>query len=191
MTIEIRALPWSDDAMEPIISQRTIEHHYYKHHMGYVKKLNELLQQTDAGDLTLDEVLIRFKDGPIWNNAAQHINHEFYWESLSPQKLALPDVLQKLIEKTFGSVDEMKKQLISNCVNVFGSGWVWITYSNDKIYIEKTSNAAFPQNHALLVIDVWEHAYYLDYQQNRAEHVTKLIEYLNWDKAIERLTSSK
>lgn len=190
---KIKPLPFADEALAPIISAKTISHHYYKHHVGYVNKLNDLLDDND--NRTLEQIL-KDEQGPsgkigIWNNAAQHYNHEFYWESLSPTKQEIPEVLLQKIIESFDSPQEMYAAIVAMSTTVFGSGWVWLTVGTDgKLQLEKTSNANIPENRKLLVLDVWEHAYYLDYQQDRATHIKDLIEnHLNWEKALERLSS--
>lgn len=191
---KIKPLPFADGALAPIISAKTISHHYYKHHVGYVNKLNDLLDDND--NRTLEQILKDEQDPSgnisIWNNAAQHYNHEFYWESLSPSKQQIPEVLEKKITESFGSAQEMYDKIVAMSTTVFGSGWVWLTANSadGKLQLEKTSNANMPENRKLLVLDVWEHAYYLDYQQNRANHIKDLAEnHLNWEKALERLLS--
>lgn len=197
MAIQIKPLPFEDSSMEPIISQKTIEHHYYKHHIGYVTKLNSFLAENDTRTL---EQILKDEQGEsgnisIWNNAAQHYNHEFYWGSLSPQEQAIPEVLEKLIISSFGTIESFFVLYKETSVSIFGSGWCWLTAektSNNEIalHIEKTSNANFPKHKALLVLDVWEHAYYLDYQQNRASHIEKILKHLNWSKALDRLENN-
>lgn len=193
MSVELKKLPWEENSLEPIISAKTIFHHYHKHHAGYVKKLNSLLIDEKKEDMDLKQIMDEFanKDGVgkvIWNNAAQHFNHEFYWDSMIPVGTQQIDSkISTLIDSSFNDMAGFKEQFFTACTTLFGSGWVWLTYNGEKLLIEKTSNADMPSHHPLLVMDVWEHAYYLDYQQDRGEHVKALLNLLNWDKAAERL----
>lgn len=181
----LKALPWAENAFEPVISQKTISFHYHKHHAGYVNKLNELLGDKE---LSMEEVLKEYVDNPaIWNNAAQHFNHEFYWESLSPNPHPPQAQLHALIEQKYCSFDSFKTEFISKCITLFGSGWLWLTFDGTKLYLEQTSNAALPNHKPLLVMDVWEHAYYLDYQNKRIDHVERVFQYLDWQRAEQRL----
>lgn len=169
-----KPLPFAINALEPIISANTIEHHYHGHHKNYVDKLNQLLPDTHLG---LTDVLLKYTDNPkIWNNAAQHHHHEFFWESLTDKPT---QVIPEFNRKVFAE----------SCLTLFGSGWVWWTHDGMQYHIEQTNNADFPRFKPLLVVDVWEHAYYLDYQQHRAKYIDKVIELLNWDMARHRLES--
>ncbi len=184
--IQLKPLPYAYNALEPVISEKTLKFHYDKHHKGYVDKLITLLGRDN---FKLSDILANYTDNKvIWNNAAQHHHHEFYWESLTPVKCQnIQDTLQEIICKTFETVQNFLDKIHANCVGLFGSGWVWITMDkNNTIHIESTSNADFPQYHPLLVLDVWEHSYYLDYQNNRSAHIKALVEHLNWEKAYER-----
>lgn len=184
----LKPLPYAYDALEPIISARTISFHYEKHHAGYVSKLISLLPEEDK-ELSLSQILSKY-DGVIWNNAAQHHHHEFYWNSLTPSvNQTIPDALANLVAESFGHMDAFLEQFHTKCVGLFGSGWVWLTFENGKLYIEATSNADFPQRKPLFVLDVWEHAYYLDYQNNRSGHIKAVLEYINWEQVYQRLWS--
>lgn len=186
--IRLKPLPYTYTALEPVISEKTLKFHYDKHHKGYVDKLIMLL----GGDnFELAHVLQEHKDNKaIWNNAAQHHHHEFYWESLTADKnQAIPEQLHALLIKQFETTEVFFEKIHAACVGLFGSGWVWLTIdtSNAILCIESTTNADFPKHKPLLVLDVWEHSYYLDYQNNRSGHIKAILEYLNWDKALERL----
>ena len=189
-------LPYGEDALDPIISARTISFHYGKHHKTYVDTLNKLVAGTEFADQPL-EAVIRATAGKadkakIFNNAAQIWNHTFYWHSLNPKGGGAPATeLQSRIAASFGSVQSLKKELASAATTQFGSGWAWLVAAADKLSVVKTSNAENPLTRnmkPLLVIDVWEHAYYLDYQNRRVEYVdTVIAKLLNWEFAAENL----
>ena len=189
-------LPYADNALAPIISANTLGFHYGKHHLGYVNNLNKLITGTEYADLPLEK-LIRSVAGQadksaIFNNAAQIWNHTFYWNSLKPQGGGDPPAaLKQMMEASFGSVDACKKELVAASLSQFGSGWSWLVAEQGKLKVIKTSNADTPLTTAqkpLLTIDVWEHAYYLDYQNRRADYVNALIDKLiNWEFALQNL----
>jgi Fe-Mn family superoxide dismutase len=182
-------LPYADNALDPVISANTLGFHYGKHHKTYVDNLNKLLTGTDLADLSLEEI-IRSTAGKadktgIFNNAAQVWNHTFYWNSLSPNGGGEPSAaLKQKIEASFGSVEACKKELATAATTQFGSGWAWLVKDGDKLQVTKTSNADLPLTKGmkpLLTIDVWEHAYYLDYQNRRVDYVNAVLEKLiNW-----------
>ena len=185
-------LPYATDALEPVISAQTIDFHYNKHHKAYVDKLNQLITGTACEGLTVPEIMLKtFGDAnaiSIFNNAAQTWNHTFYWYSLKPNGGGAPlGALKDKIEATFGSVDNLKKEWANLALNTFGSGWAWLVLDDDALKIIKTENANSPIVHSLqplLTIDVWEHAYYLDHQNRRADYVNALLDQLiNWDFA--------
>ena len=209
--IHLKSLPYAYDALEPVISAKTISFHYEKHHKGYVDKLVGFIGEAYAKKahvLTLvkesREILsqneintdIRAKYQGIYNNAAQHYNHEFYWESLTPNNntthysqiiATIPSNLMKLIG-SHAELEELLEKFHKVGVSLFGSGWVWLTVTDKhELLIESTQNADLPKHKPLLVLDVWEHAYYLDYQNDRSRHLRELLKYLNWEKAAERL----
>ncbi|OGP59937.1 MAG: superoxide dismutase [Deltaproteobacteria bacterium RBG_13_49_15] len=189
-------LPYPENALEPVISSKTIGIHYGKHHKGYADNLNKLISGTELDTLTLEKIITATAGKPektaIYNNAAQTWNHRFYWNSLRPNGgQAPPDILSKKIKDSFGSFVECKKQLSDAAVTQFASGWGWLVSDGDHLRIVKTGNADNPLTqglHPLLTIDVWEHAYYLDYQNRRAEYVNTLIDKLiNWEFAAANL----
>lgn len=189
-------LPYAENALEPVISARTISFHYGKHHKGYVDKLNELIAGTKFADMTLEQLIIATNDKPkvtpIFNNAAQTWNHTFYWNSLHPKGGGAPPAkLKQKIEASFGSQEACEKQLAEAAVSQFASGWAWLVLVGDKIRVTKTPNADTPLTAGLkplLTIDVWEHAYYLDYQNRRADYVNAVIsKLLNWEFAAKNL----
>ena len=182
-------LPYADNALDPVISANTLGFHYGKHHKTYVDNLNKLITGTDLADLPLEEVIKSTagkadKTG-IFNNAAQVWNHNFYWNSLSPNGGGEPSgALKQKIEASFGSVEACKKELATAATTQFGSGWAWLVKDGDKLQVTKTGNADLPLTKGitpLLTIDVWEHAYYLDYQNRRVDYVNAVLEKLiNW-----------
>ena len=189
-------LPYAQNALEPVISANTISFHYGKHHKGYVDKLNKSIAGTEFADLTLEEIIAKTAGksdkAAIFNNAAQAWNHAFYWRSLSPKGGGNPSAaLKQKIEAAFGSVDACKKELAMAATAQFGSGWVWLAMDGDNIKAVSTANAKLPLTKGLkplVTIDVWEHAYYLDYQNRRLDYVHAVVDKLiNWDFAAENL----
>ncbi len=187
-------LPYADNALDPVISANTLGFHYGKHHKTYVDNLNKLITGTDLADLSLEEIIKSTagqadKTG-IFNNAAQVWNHTFYWNSLSPKGGGEPPAaLKQKIEASFGSVEACKKELATAATTQFGSGWAWLVKDGDKLQVTKTGNADLPLTKGmkpLLTIDVWEHAYYLDYQNRRVDYVNAVLEKLiNWGFAAD------
>jgi Fe-Mn family superoxide dismutase len=189
-------LPYAENALEPVISARTLSFHYGKHHRGYVDTTNRLIAGTELAELPLDRIVLetarKAERATIFNNAAQAWNHSFYWRCLKPNGGGEPPTaLKHKIEAAFGSVEACKKELASSALAQFGSGWAWLVLEGSKLKVIKTANADTPMAQGLkplLTIDVWEHAYYLDYQNKRADHVNAVLEKLtNWDFAAENL----
>ncbi len=187
MAIEFPALPYASDALEPYISTTTMEFHYGKHHKAYVDNLNKLIAGTPFADLSLEEIIKETagneKFQAIFNNAAQAWNHNFFWHCMSADGGKAPKgVLLKKIEDAFGSYDQFCEDFTNAAVSQFGSGWAWLVEDKDgKLSILKTANADTPLAHglkALLTVDVWEHAYYLDYQNRRADFVKTFLTHL-------------
>ena len=191
--ITLAPLPYADDALAPTISAKTISFHYGKHHAGYVKTLNGLVAGTKYEELSLEEIVRVSRDSgdtAIFNNAAQTWNHDFYWRSLAPAgKGGGPSAeLLAAVNASFGSLDACKAALADAAVKRFGSGWAWLVAKDGKLVVESTSNADTPCGKAdvkpLLVIDVWEHAYYLDWQNVRAAYVKAVVDgHLHWSFA--------
>jgi superoxide dismutase, Fe-Mn family len=178
-------LPYSQNSLAPYISAETLHYHHDKHHAAYVKKLNELVQGTKYADMSLEEVIKTSGPGPLFNNAAQHWNHSFYWKCMSPHAGGEPTGrLAHGIRKNFGDFTTFKKQFAEAATSQFGSGWAWLVRQPDgSLAIEKTSNADLPLahgGHALLTCDVWEHAYYIDYRNERAKYVDSFWQVVNW-----------
>jgi Fe-Mn family superoxide dismutase len=190
MQFELPALPWRKGALAPYISEETIEYHYGKHHATYVANLNRLLEGTPLAGHPLEEI-IRESQGPLFNNAAQVWNHTFYWNSMSPSGGGAPKgAIAEAIEKSFGSFEEFRKAFSDAAVSLFGSGWCWLVKSGDGLEIVTTSNAGTPLTEAktpLLTLDVWEHAYYIDYRNARAKFVDGFWDVVNWEHAARQL----
>jgi Fe-Mn family superoxide dismutase len=188
--LAIVELPYAYDALEPYISSETLHFHHDKHYAGYVAKLNELVEGTSYATMPLKQV-VKHSDGAIFNNAAQAWNHLFYFEQLSPEGKHFPEgMLRRAIDEQFGSVDELKRHMTTAAVNLFGSGWVWLATDRDgRLYIVPKSNAGTPLTDGLeplIAIDVWEHAYYIDYRNMRRDSVDALWYVLDWAK-VEKL----
>jgi Fe-Mn family superoxide dismutase len=190
------SLPYADNALEPVISAKTIGFHYGKHHKGYVDNLNKLIAGTEFADLPLTKIITKTAGiadkTAIFNNAAQTWNHTFYWKSMRVKGGGEPpSALKQKITASFGSMDACKKELSTAAMAQFGSGWVWLVLDGDKLKVVKTANADVPLTTGmkpLLTIDVWEHAYYLDYQNRRADYVNAVLDKLiNWDFAADNL----
>ncbi len=186
--IKFTDLPYAEDALEPHISGKTLSFHYGKHHKGYVDNLNKLIKGTEYEDAELEDIVEK-SSGPIFNNAAQTINHAFLWDSMTPdyEDLDEDSKLMKAIEKKFGSMDEFKEHFKEKALKTFGSGWCWLTRDDEYVQIEVTKNAARPKNRPLLVCDVWEHAYYLDYQNDRGKYVDAFFNVVNWKFASDNM----
>jgi len=195
---KLAPLPWDEDALAPTISANTISFHYHKHHQTYVDTLNKLVEGSKYAELKLEEIVQKTagaadaKDKLIFNNAGQVWNHDFYWRSLSPAKTAPSGQLDSAIAASFGSREDLIAQLAEAGKTQFGSGWAWLVSKGGKLSIEKTPNAETPMTkgvNCLLTVDVWEHAYYLDYQNARPKYLEAVLgKLLNWEFASENLT---
>lgn len=188
MKFELPQLPYAPNALEPVISQKTIEFHYGKHHQAYVNNLNNLIVGTRFENEDL-ETIVKESDGAIFNNAAQVWNHTFYFQSFKPKGGGQPKgALAKAIDASFGSFDKFKTEFSQAATTVFGSGWAWLVKKDDDtLEIIKESNAGCPITkgfYPIMTCDVWEHAYYLDYQNRRPDYIASFWDILDWD-AIE------
>ena len=215
MNIEMPRLPYANDALEPVISEETIGFHYGKHLQNYVNALASLVKGTEYEGMSVEDIVCKAPDGPIFNNAGQVLNHTLYFTQLRPLgkelKLSILDAIKlevdwhnsakdtnkpngrvaKAIDDSFGSFDEFKTQFGQAAATLFGSGWAWLSQTSDgKLVITKEANAENPLrrgNNPLLCIDVWEHAYYLDYQNRRADYINDFWSLINWEEVEARM----
>lgn len=194
--IVLPPLPYAQDALAPVISANTLSFHYGKHHKAYVDNLNKLIAGTELEGASLEQIIAaaagKADKAGIFNNAAQVWNHTFYWKSMKKGGGGKPSGdLAGRIDAAFGSFDNFKKEFANAAVTQFGSGWAWLVAEGGAVKLVKTANAETPiikGQKPLLTIDVWEHAYYLDYQNRRPDHVNAVIDQLlNWDFAAENL----
>ncbi|EMY70340.1 superoxide dismutase [Leptospira vanthielii] len=190
MEHKLPELPYAKDALAPHISAETLEFHYGKHHQTYVTNLNNLIKGTEFENASLEEI-VQKSSGGIFNNAAQIWNHTFYWHSLSPKGGGAPTgAVADLITKSFGSFDVFKEKFSQSAITNFGSGWTWLVKKGDGVEIVNTSNAGSPLKdglQSLLTIDVWEHAYYIDFRNARPKYVETFWNLVNWDFANQNL----
>ena len=195
---KLAPLPWDEDALAPAISANTIAFHYHKHHQAYVDTLNKLVQGSAYAEMKLEQIVQKSagaadaKEKQIFNNAAQVWNHDFYWRSLNPAKTEPSGQLDSAIAAAFGSREDLIARFAEAGKTEFGSGWAWLVSKGGKLSIEKTPNAETPMVkgvNCLLTVDVWEHAYYLDYQNARPKYLEAVLgKLLNWEFASENLT---
>jgi len=185
MAFELPPLPYAIDALAPHISQETLEYHYGKHHQTYVNNLNGLVEGTADADASLEDIILR-SEGGLFNNSAQIWNHTFYWESMRPGGGGPPtgEVADK-VSGAFGSYDAFREAFVKAATTQFGSGWAWLVDNGGTLEILQTANADLPMKHsakALLTIDVWEHAYYIDFRNARPNYINTYMDHLlNWD----------
>lgn len=197
MPISKPALPYADDALEPVISAETISFHYGKHHQAYVNKTNEIIAGTAHDNADIEAIVIASaaEKGVLYNQSAQVWNHTFYWESMAPNGGGAPTgPVAAMIDEAFGSYDKFKEEFKAAAVSQFGSGWAWLVKGPNGLEITKTLNADTPlgtDKTPLMTCDVWEHAYYIDHQNKRPDYVDAWMEKLiNWDKVNERLAAA-
>lgn len=197
MTLKLPDLPYAKEALEPYLSMNTLSFHHDKHHATYIQNTNNLISGTPLENKSLTDIILTAASDTIYtslfNNAAQCFNHEFYWNSLTPYDKGIPKDLEQKLIRDFGSVEDFKQKFAAAATGQFGSGWAWLVCdTNKKLSIITTGNAQTPitqpNTRPLLCLDVWEHAYYLDYQNRRADYVKTLIDHLmNWHFAEENL----
>jgi Fe-Mn family superoxide dismutase len=187
MPITLPKLPYPMNALEPSISAHTLQEHHGRHHKTYVEKTNALLADTGMADWPLEEIVKATRNGgaktALYNNAAQAWNHDFYWHSLSPKRRRPAGALLHRLEKDFGSYDGFAGKLAAAANGQFGSGWAWLVEKDGKLEVTATANADTPMAHGikcLLTVDVWEHAYYVDYRNERERYVSAILDRLNW-----------
>jgi len=190
MKHELPALPFAQDALAPVISAETLDYHYGKHHNAYVTNLNNLIPGTEFENSNLEEIILKASGG-IFNNAAQAWNHSFYWNCLSPNGGGAPSGdLAVAIDSAFGSFDNFKAEFTKAAATNFGSGWTWLVKNADgSLAIASTTNAGTPMTSgqtALLTVDVWEHAYYVDYRNARPKYLEEIWKIFNWDFVAEQ-----
>ena len=191
MAFELPPLPYDKNALAPHLTAETLEYHHGKHHNAYVVNLNKLLDGKPEASKTLEEIILS-SDGGVFNNAAQIWNHTFYWHCMKPGGGGQPTGdLAAASEGDFGSFDKFKEEFAAAATTQFGSGWAWLVLDGGKLKVTKTGNADLPMKHgqkALLTIDVWEHAYYIDFRNLRPKYVETFLNHLvNWDFALENL----
>lgn len=199
MAFTLPNLPYDMDALEPHVSADTLSYHYDRHHRGYVDKLNKKIEGTPYAELSLEDIIVRARENAdidILNTAAQAWNHDFLWRSMSPNGGKRPEgAMKQLLDGAFKDVDAFKAEFRKKALSLFGSGWTWLVLDGGKPKILNTTNADSPvgtRMTPLLVLDVWEHAYYLDYQNERAKYVDAFLENLiNWDFAVRNLTTER
>jgi superoxide dismutase, Fe-Mn family len=195
MAFELPPLPYPKDALQPIISAETFDFHHGKHHAAYVNNLNAAVANTPNEKKSLEEIILS-SDGALFNNAAQTWNHTFFWHCMKPQGGGKPtgDVASA-IDRDFGGFDKFREQFVQAAVKQFGSGWAWLVAEGGKLKITSTSNADLPMKHgqtALFTVDVWEHAYYIDYRNARQKFVEQVVDSAaNWDFVTENLKKAK
>lgn len=194
MKLELPELPFAKDSLAPHMSSETLDFHHGKHHNAYVVKGNELLEDAGIDADNLEDLVKKCaeKGGPLFNNVGQHYNHSFFWNSISPNGGGAPGGdIAAAIDASFGSFDNFKTEFVNNGVGQFGSGWVWLVADGDSLKVVKSANAETPLTDGLkpiLVCDVWEHAYYLDFQNRRPDFLASFIDNLaNWDFANQNL----
>lgn len=195
MSFELPELPFARNALEPHISAETLEYHHGKHHNKYVSTLNDLIEGKPEAGKSLEEIILSAAPGPLFNNAAQTWNHTFYWHSLSPDGGGEPQgEIAQAINRDFGSYGKFREELANAAATQFGSGWAWLVVSNGKLQVTKTPNADLPLKHGqtpLLTLDVWEHAYYIDYRNARPKYIETVIDkLLNWEFAAKNFANA-
>jgi superoxide dismutase, Fe-Mn family len=187
--LSLPPLPYAEDALEPVISAETLRLHHGKHHKKYVDTANQLLAGESIQASSLEE-LVRAAEGKLFNNAGQAWNHEFYWNSLSPKRQRPPAALLARLEKDFGSYERFADAFAAAAVGQFGSGWAWLVDKDGRLQVMATPNAESPMAQGikcLLTVDVWEHAYYVDYRNERERYVSAVMERLNWEFAARNI----
>ena len=196
MIFQLPPLPYPTDALEPHISRETLEFHHGKHHAAYVKTLNELISGTAFANRSVTEIIETSLPGPLHNNAAQHFNHSFYWNCLRPACGDVPSgLLADKLRNGFGSIDQFTRRFDELATGHFGSGWAWLVMDFDgSLSVEASTNADTPAGTGrtpLLTCDLWEHAYYIDYRNNRGKYVEAFWNLVNWDFVATNLATAE
>lgn len=188
---EFPKLPYELDALEPVLSERQVDIHYNKHHRKYYDNLKKLIEGTRFEDMSLVSIIKQAQNPTMFNNAAQVYNHDIWWHSLSPKPVDVPENLEQSINTLYGTFDEFKEMFIDRAAKHFGSGWAWLVRAEDEVEIWITHDADTPvkEEHVsvLLTVDLWEHAWYLDYQNDKKQYLEKVFDILNWEYANKNL----
>ena len=183
-------LPYGKEAFAPVLSEESFDYHYGKHLQTYIDTLNKLIEGTAYENMSMEEIIMK-ADGPVYNNAAQAWNHTLFFLTLTPAKKTMPEKLSSLVRRDFGSEEQFRDQFIAKATAQFGSGWGWLSVDKEgKLVITTESNAGNPMRAGLrpiMTLDVWEHAYYIDYRNRRADYLKAVWEHIDWDKVAERL----
>lgn len=190
---QLRKLPFTQEEISDFLSVKTFEYHYGKHHQTYINNLNNLLPSSEFKDSDLLEIILK-SNGGLFNNAAQVFNHDFFWDCMTPKTQEMSAELSEAIKKDFGSIEKFKEEFMTKATTLFGSGWCWLVLSGDKLEILQTSNAQTPMTEGkipLLVVDVWEHAYYIDYKNARPNYLEKFWSFTNWEFASTMFANAK
>lgn len=190
---KLRQLPFSQGEISEFLSDKTFEYHYGKHHQTYINNLNNLIKGSPLENATLFEIIMK-SDAGIFNNAAQVFNHDFFWDCITPKSQAMSTELKSAIETSFGSTEQFKQEFITKATTLFGAGWCWLVLAGDKLEIVQTGNAQVPMTEGkipLLVVDVWEHAYYIDYKNARPNYLEKFWDFVNWGFASKIYAEAK
>lgn len=190
---KLRSLPFAQESISDFLSEVTFQYHYGKHHQTYINNLNNLIKDSEFENMHLLDIILKSSAG-VFNNAAQVFNHDFYWDSIAPKGSVMSDELKEAIEKNFGSIQSFQEELVNKATTLFGSGWCWLTLNGDKLEIIQTGNAQVPMSEGripLLTVDVWEHAYYVDYKNARPNYLAKFQEYINWEFASKMYAQAK
>lgn len=190
--IEKPTLPFDEGTLDPFLSSEQVSVHFSKHHVQYFDNLTKLIKGTKFESMELENI-IKQSTGMVANNALQIWNHTFFWNGLTKDEGEPDEETLKAINASFQSIDDFKKQFLNKGTKVFGSGWVWLVYepTTDTLAVQTTSNAARPSATPLLVCDVWEHSYYIDYQNRRGEYLTRFLSHINWEFVKENLTKAQ
>lgn len=190
---KLRQLPFSQEEISEFLSLKTFEYHYGKHHQTYINNLNNLIKGSKFENANLFEIVLN-SEGGMFNNSAQVFNHDFFWDCITPKPQAMSAEFKSAIEASFGSVEKFKEDFIAKATTLFGAGWCWLVLNGDKLEILQTGNAQVPMTEGkipLLVVDVWEHAYYIDYKNARPNYLEKFWNFINWDFASKMYAAAK
>lgn len=189
----LRQLPFSQEEISEFLSPKTFEYHYGKHHQTYINNLNNLIKGSQFENANLFEIVLK-SEGGMFNNSAQVFNHDFFWDCITPKPQEMSAEFKNAIEVNFGSVEKFKEDFISKATTLFGAGWCWLVLNDNKLEIVQTGNAQVPMTEGkipLLVVDVWEHAYYIDYKNARPNYLEKFWNFINWGFASKMYAAAR